>query len=136
MEAAMERIARGAIVMVAGMLSVTLSNCASAQNGSTANGAPKVTAYCSHPGELDESCFRGAFAAAAGKAGAKLAVPAGTYRLGSLAIAASNVTLDCEPGAILQPTVLSNGIRITGDNVVFDGCTFDFEKIKSGPGMM
>ena len=101
-----------------------------------ANGAPKVTAYCSHPGELDESCFRGAFAAAAGKAGAKLAVPAGTYRLGSLAIAASNVTLDCEPGAILQPTVLSNGIRITGDNVVFDGCTFDFEKIKSGPGMM
>ena len=136
MAATIERISRGALLVVVGVLSVTLSDCASAQNGGTSSADPKVTAYCSNPGSLDESCLRNALTAVAGKTGAKLLVPAGTYRLGSLAIATSNVTLDCESGAILQPTESSNGIRITGNNVVFDGCTIDLENIKSGAGMM
>jgi nitrous oxidase accessory protein NosD len=122
--------------MVACVLSVTLFNSAQAQGGAPANGAPKITAYCSSPGSVDESCLRNALTAVAGKTGAKLVIPAGTYRLGSLVIATSNVTLSCEPGAILQPTESSTGIRVTGNNVVFDGCTIDLENIKSGPGMM
>ena len=136
MAAMIERISRGALLAVAGVLSVTLSDCASAQNSDAPSAELKVTAYCSNPGSLDESCLRNALTAVAGKTGAKLVVPVGTYRLGSLVIATSNVTLDCEPGAILQPTESSNGIRITGNNVVFDGCTIDLENIKSGPGMM
>ncbi len=141
MRVTMHFISRGTILVVTSALSATQANFVHAQSGGAAFGAPKVTAYCSNRGSLnqgalDESCFRNAFAAMAGKTGAQLVVPAGTYRLGSLAIATSNVTLDCEPGAILQPTERSNGIRVTGDNVVFDGCTFDLDNIKSGPGMM
>ena len=136
MVATMGRISRGVLLMVAGALSVSLPNFVRAQSGSPADGEPKVTAYCSNPGVLDESCFRNALAVVAGKTGAKLMVPAGAYRLGSLAIATSNVTLSCESGAILQPTESSTGIRITGSNVVFDGCTLDLANIKSGPGMM
>lgn len=136
MAATMKRISRGALLMVVGVLSVTLSNCVSAQNVGTSNAAPKVTAYCSNPGAFDESCFRNALTAVAGKTGAKLVVPAGTYRLGPLVIATSNVILNCEPGAILQPTESSSGVRVTGNSVVFDGCTFDFANMKSGPGMM
>lgn len=129
-------ISRVVVVMVAGALSAPQVNCVRAQSNAAANIAPKVTAYCAIPGILDESCFHNAFSALAGKAGAKLAVPAGTYRIGTLAIANSNVALECEPGAILQPTEASNGIRVTSNNVVFDGCTLDAGKIKSYPGMV
>lgn len=129
-------VARHATLIVAGALCVILPKCVRAQSAGSANAAPKVTAYCSSPGSLDESCFRNAIAATAATAAAKLVVPAGTYRIGSLAIARSNLTFDCEPGAILQPTALSNGIRVTGDNVVFDGCTLDAGEIKSSPGVV
>ena len=130
----MQRILSSVLWMVAGMLSVIQPGFLRAQSGGTANAPPKVTAYCSNQGSLDETCFRNALAALA-STGAKLLVPSGTYRLGSLAIANSNVTFACESGAILQPTASSNGIRITGNNVVLDACTFDLANIKSAPGI-
>lgn len=135
MEATMQRFTRSAILL-AGALSMTQPGFLRAQGDGAKNAEPKITAYCSSPGALDESCFRNAMAAAAGKPGTRFLVSAGTYRLGSLTIANSNVTFDCEPGAILQPTELSSGIRITGNQVVFDRCTFDVEKSKSGAGVI
>jgi hypothetical protein len=130
------RVRRTANLAALSVLMTMQWNPARPQNGASASVAPKVTAYCSHPGSLDESCFRNAMAAVAGKGAATLVVPAGTYRVGPLTIGSSNLTLRCETGAILELAEASGGIRITGNHVVFDGCALDLENMKSGPGMI
>lgn len=93
--------------------------------------ALNVTDYCSPAGKLDESCFRNALAAMSAKAITTLQVPRGTFEISSLTITAPNVTFQCLPGAVLQPTSSSNGIRVNANNVTFDGCELD---MKRGPG--
>src|ERR1700687_5096041 len=74
--------------------------------------------------------------------GCVLHLPSGIYPLQTaftpLLIGNSNVTLDCEPGAIIQAqTGFSSGfpeMDITGSNITISGCTFDANGIAgNGP---
>ncbi len=112
---------------------LTLSAPLSAQ---TMNSAINVATYCSTRGTLDETCFRNALATVPAGAQATLQVTGGKYQITSLKIDTPNVTLKCLPGAILQPTASSDGIRINANNVALDGCTLDMQSATRDPGVI
>jgi hypothetical protein len=106
-------------------------------NASESEKILNVGNYCSSPGKFDDSCFRNALAAlSAGSAITSLQVPRGTYQISSLNISTPNVSFRCLPGAILQPTKASNGIRVSASQITFDGCELDMGNIDSAPGLV
>lgn len=85
------------------------------------NSIKDASQFCTTPGTLDDSCITNALSA-----NQTIQLKAGTYNLANVVnITQSGVTLKCLPGAILQQGNATQGIHITGNNSVMDGCTIN-----------
>lgn len=113
-----------------GMLLVAQNNAPSAER------VLNVGDYCSSPEKFDESCFRNVLAAMSASQSSTVQVSHGTFQISSLNISTPNVTFRCLPGAILQPTKSSNGIRVNANNITLDGCELDMQSIEGAPGIV
>jgi hypothetical protein len=118
-------------IILAFLLALNLP--AATQHGES---ALNVVDYCSSKGQLDDSCFRNALAKVSAAPAMVLQVASGTFQISSLKIGTPSVTFRCLPGAILQPTKSSSGIRVDASNITFDGCTLDMQKDSASAGII
>lgn len=111
--------------------------CALAPTGSVqAATTINIAATCAPAGSLNESCLRAALSSVKPSEGVILQVPAGTIKISSLNLAMPNATIQCLPGAVLQPTAASGGIHVSADNITFDGCTLDVQNMNELAGIL